>query len=191
MTNGAGSTAEVGAISTGGAAGFAHIFSHAIRQYDNATAGDATVTVRNAGNLLIDAYATGTTAARAGIGNGIQQTATAYDSASVNLNNVAGANLTIEAIAYASSTGNAFAQASFGTEGGAGIMQNANGIAASANLANAGNIDIGANAVAYGTSAQALALGNDGIVQNVHASGSYSSAAGAPGDATANLTNAG
>jgi len=191
MANGAGSSAEVGAISVGGPAGFAHIFGPAIRQYTNGTTNDAVGTINNAGNLLIDAYATGSFAANAGIGTGIRQTATAYDSAVANINNAAGANLNIEAIAYATSTEGANALAQFASEGGAGIIQVVNGISASANVVNAGNIDIGALAQAYGTAAQARALGGEALVQDVHASGSYATAAGAPGDAVANLTNDG
>ena len=190
MANDAGSSAEVGAISVGGPAGFAHIFGTAIRQQGNA-GDDGAITINNAGNLLVDAYATGTAAANAGVGRGIVQTLNAYDSATVNLNNAAGANLSIEAIAYASGTEGVFASAQFGTEGGAAIVQNSHGISANANIVNAGNIDIGAHAQAYGTAAQAIAFGNEAILQNIHASGSYATAAGAPGDATANLTNDG
>src|SRR6185295_11362209 len=87
MANDAGSSAEVGAISVGGPAGSAHIFGPAIRQYTNGTTNDAVGTINNAGNLLIDAYATGSAAANAGVSTGIRQTATAYDSAVANLNN--------------------------------------------------------------------------------------------------------
>jgi hypothetical protein len=170
--------------------------------------GDATARVDNhgainiaaiahAGGVFTGAYDTAATfaSANASVGNGIVQHATVADlgTASAVITNDAGATIGVLASAYATASGHAEAHATVGTEGGAGINQNASGLAANANIANAGAVDVGAVAAAAGTDALAVARINDGIVQNVTATGTYATDEGAilVGDASAGLTNGG
>jgi hypothetical protein len=161
MTNAAGSSAEIGAIAKGGSAANASIAVAAISQ--SASASSASVTLKNDGNLLIDAVAsaTGDTAvAHARIATGIFQDATGSSAAFDHLTNTG--DLTIEAHAHASgSLARASAYVSNGIEQDFGFETSGSG---AANIDNSGTLHVGALATAVGsTAATAIAVVAHGI----------------------------